>query len=585
MPHFISIQNLQDAGLDIYARLSEVQLLRYREPKPGIFIAESPIVVERALAAGYRPISVLMDEAGVPKQQGLLEVCGEIPVYTARFDVLTQITGFKLTRGMLCAMERNELPQADILCRDMYRIAVLEDVMNPTNVGAIFRSAAALGMDAVLLTHGCADPLYRRAIRVSMGTVFQIPWTYLPKSEEDTAQALHTLGFPCVAMALRDDSCEICDPRFAKLDKLAVILGTEGEGLRQETITHSDYTVKIPMTLGVTLVVVFVTYFSIVLGELVPKRLGQSRPEALASVVARPLHLLSLIMSPFVKLLSFSTKFVLKVLRLDKGEEAGVTQEEIHAMIEEGSASGAIEESERDMVRNVFRLDERQVGSVMTPRSDIEWIDLQDSTEENVKKLLTSKRSRLVVASGSLSDVKGICSTRSLLQQIVDKKEIDFTQNLLPAVYVPESLSGMELLEHFKSTIVPLSLVVDEFGEVVGLVTPRDVLEAIAGEFQAETEDERMAIERPDGSWFLDGIIAIPELKDTLGIKEVPEEEQGRYNTLAGMMMLLLQRLPKTGDRVSWENWDFEVADMDGRRIDKVLATPQVVTAEPEGKA
>ena len=185
MPHFISIQNLQDAGLDIYARLSEVQLLRYREPKPGIFIAESPIVVERALAAGYRPISVLMDEAGVPKQQGLLEVCGEIPVYTARFDVLTQITGFKLTRGMLCAMERNELPQADILCRDMYRIAVLEDVMNPTNVGAIFRSAAALGMDAVLLTHGCADPLYRRAIRVSMGTVFQIPWTYLPKSEED----------------------------------------------------------------------------------------------------------------------------------------------------------------------------------------------------------------------------------------------------------------------------------------------------------------------------------------------------------------------------------------------------------------
>ena len=225
MPHFISIQNLQDAGLDIYARLSEVQLLRYREPKPGIFIAESPIVVERALAAGYRPIS--------------------------RFDVLTQITGFKLTRGMLCAMERNELPQADILCRDMYRIAVLEDVMNPTNVGAIFRSAAALGMDAVLLTHGCADPLYRRAIRVSMGTVFQIPWTYLPKSEEDTAQALHTLGFPCVAMALRDDSCEICDPRFAKLDKLAVILGTEGEGLRQETITHSDYTVKIPMTHGV----------------------------------------------------------------------------------------------------------------------------------------------------------------------------------------------------------------------------------------------------------------------------------------------------------------------------------------------
>lgn len=373
------------------------------------------------------------------------------------------------------------------------------------------------------------------------------------------------------------------------ITSIGILSGIVGEsalaGPAAEVLVGWGVSPETAKVLGVTLVVVFVTYFSIVLGELVPKRLGQSRPEALASVVARPLHLLSLIMSPFVKLLSVSTKFVLKVLRLDKGEEAGVTQEEIHAMIEEGSASGAIEESERDMVRNVFRLDDRQVGSVMTPRSDIEWIDLQDSTEENVKKLLTSKRSRLVVASGSLSDVKGICSTRSLLQQIVDKKEIDFTQNLLPAVYVPESLSGMELLEHFKSTIVPLSLVVDEFGEVVGLVTPRDVLEAIAGEFQAETEDERMAIERPDGSWFLDGIIAIPELKDTLGIKEVPEEDLGRYNTLAGMMMLLLQRLPKTGDRVSWENWDFEVADMDDRRIDKVLATPQVVTAEPEGKA
>ena len=251
MPHFISIQNLQDAGLDIYTRLSEVQLLRYLEPKPGIFIAESPIVVERALAAGYRPISVLMDEEELPEQQTLLDRCGDIPVYTAKFDILTQITGFKLTRGMLCAMDRKKLPKAGALCGNMHRIAVLEDVMNPTNVGAIFRSAAALGMDAVLLTHGCADPLYRRAIRVSMGTVFQIPWTYLPKSSEDTAQVLHALGFPCVAMALRDDSCEICDPRFEKLNKLAVILGTEGEGLRQETIIHSDYTVKIPMTHGV----------------------------------------------------------------------------------------------------------------------------------------------------------------------------------------------------------------------------------------------------------------------------------------------------------------------------------------------
>ena len=262
MPHFISIQNLQDAGLDIYARLSEVQLLRYREPKPGIFIAESPIVVERALAAGYRPISVLMDEAGVPKQQGLLKVCGEIPVYTARFDVLTQITGFKLTRGMLCAMERNELPQADILCRDMYRIAVLEDVMNPTNVGAIFRSAAAMHMDAVLLTSGCSNPLYRRASRVSMGTVFQIPWTFIQDDKErrcdrkeiwpvQAIENLKALGYKTAALALTDDSVSIDDLQLMSEEKLAVILGTEGDGLMQETIKACDYTVKIPMSHGV----------------------------------------------------------------------------------------------------------------------------------------------------------------------------------------------------------------------------------------------------------------------------------------------------------------------------------------------
>lgn len=363
------------------------------------------------------------------------------------------------------------------------------------------------------------------------------------------------------------------------ITSIGILSGIVGEsalaGPAAEVLVGWGVSPETAKILGVTLVVVFVTYFSIVLGELVPKRLGQSRPETLACIVSRPLHTLSLVMSPFVKLLSISTKFVLHVLRMEKNDEAGVTQEEIHAMIEEGSASGAIEESERDMVRNVFRLDDRQVGSVMIPRSDIEWIDLEDGNEDNIKKLLTSKFSRLVVASGSLSDVKGICSTRSLLQQIVEEKKIDFTQNLMPVSYVPESLSAMELLEHFKNTVVPLSLVVDEFGEVVGLVTPRDVLEAIAGEFKAETEDDRMAVARPDGSWFLDGIIAIPELKDTLGIREVPEEELGRYNTLAGMVMLLMQRVPKTGDHVSWEGWDFEVADMDGRRIDKVLATPR----------
>ena len=256
MLNIIEINNFNAPELDVYARYTEAQLLNKDCPEGGLFIAESPKVIGRALDAGYIPISVLVEKKQMEENEETQEVLARFEntgtsIFTAEFAVLTQLTGFKLTRGMLCALKRRPLEDFRKLCEGKNRIAILEDVMNPTNVGAIFRSAAALGMDAVLLTHGCADPLYRRAIRVSMGTVFQIPWTYLPKSEEDTAQALHTLGFPCVAMALRDDSCEICDPRFAKLDKLAVILGTEGEGLRQETITHSDYTVKIPMTHGV----------------------------------------------------------------------------------------------------------------------------------------------------------------------------------------------------------------------------------------------------------------------------------------------------------------------------------------------
>ena len=324
--------------------------------------------------------------------------------------------------------------------------------------------------------------------------------------------------------------------------------------------------------IGLVLVVVLVTYFSIVLGELVPKRLGQVNPEGIACRVAGPLRWLSLIMSPFVKLLSASTEGLLKLCGQSGKEEASVTEEEIHAMIEEGSESGVIEASERDMVRNVFRLDDRQVGSIMIPRSDIEWLDLEDSREENIRKIQTSRRSRLVVAEGSLDNIRGICSTRTLLQQMLESEKPDFTKNLLSATYVPESLNGMELLEHFKGTDVPLALVVDEYGAVVGLVTPRDLLEAIAGEFKPETTDEAWAVPREDGSWFLDGIIPVPELKDCLKLQSVPEEEAGRYNTLSGMMMLLLMRLPKTGDIVTWEGWKFEVADMDGRRIDKVLA-------------
>lgn len=237
--------------LDVYARLTENQLVNRAEPEKGMFIAESPLVIGRALDAGYTPVSFLMEPKDVETRgKALLERCGSIPVYVAELDVLTQLTGFHLTRGMLCAMYRKPLPAVEQLCANAKRIAVLEDVMNPTNIGAIIRSDAALHMDALVLTSACSDPLYRRAIRVSMGNVFQIPWTYFPKGADWTNQ-LHQLGFKTVAMALKEDSLDIYDPRLQREDKLAVVLGTEGDGLAAETIAHCDYTVRIPMSHGV----------------------------------------------------------------------------------------------------------------------------------------------------------------------------------------------------------------------------------------------------------------------------------------------------------------------------------------------
>ena len=237
--------------LDVYARLTENQLVNRAEPEKGMFIAESPLVIGRALDAGYTPVSFLMEPKDVETRgKALLERCGSIPVYVAELDVLTQLTGFHLTRGMLCAMYRKPLPAVEQLCANAKRIAVLEDVMNPTNIGAIIRSAAALHMDALVLTSACSDPLYRRAIRVSMGNVFQIPWTYFHKGADWTNQ-LHQLGFKTVAMALKEDSLDIYDPRLQQEDKLTVVLGTEGDGLAAETIAHCDYTVRIPMSHGV----------------------------------------------------------------------------------------------------------------------------------------------------------------------------------------------------------------------------------------------------------------------------------------------------------------------------------------------
>lgn len=250
MRNIIEITDFSNPELDIYARLNENQLRTYYEPKPGIFIAESPNVIERALNGGYEPISLLIEKNQLDgSAKKIIDRIGQVPVFTAETEVISKLTGFAMTRGLLCSMRRKPLPSVSDICANSRRIAVMENVMNPTNVGAIFRSAAALGMDAVLLTPGCSDPLYRRASRVSMGTVFQIPWTGI--EETNTVQTLKNLGFQTAAMALSDIAVDIDDPQLMSAEKLAVFLGTEGDGLSRQTITECDYTVCIPMAHGV----------------------------------------------------------------------------------------------------------------------------------------------------------------------------------------------------------------------------------------------------------------------------------------------------------------------------------------------
>jgi putative hemolysin len=353
-------------------------------------------------------------------------------------------------------------------------------------------------------------------------------------------------------------------------------LWLQGVGLEQRT-----------SEIGATaLVVIVITYFSIVAGELVPKRIAQLNPERIARLVARPMRALALITRPFVQLLSLSTRFVLRLAGQQDLGAALITEEEIHALLDEGSQAGVIEKAEHQMVRNVFRLDERQIGSLMVPRADILWLDADRSLEENLKRIAESDHSRFPVCRGGLGDILGIISAKQIVRQSLLGEPLDIEREVVPPTYVPESLSGMELLDHFRVSRTQMAFVVDEYGEIQGLVTLQDVLEAVTGEFEPWDQEEAWAVQREDGSWLLDGMIPIPELKDRLGLKTVPEEDKSTYHTLSGLMMWLLGRVPHTGDIGVWEHWRLEVVDLDGRRIDKVLAThiPES-EAEPPGPA
>ena len=319
------------------------------------------------------------------------------------------------------------------------------------------------------------------------------------------------------------------------------------------------------------LVVVLITYVSIVFGELVPKRLGQIRPEAVARRIAGPMQWLAALARPFVRLLTLSTRLVLAALGVKDERMRAVTEEEIHALLAEGSEAGVIEEHERDMVRNVFRLDDRKIGSLMVPRRDVVYLDANLSWEENAKRIEAAEHTRYPVVRGGMREIVGVISARQILTKALHGAAPDLARDLQQPVYVPESLTGMELLQSFRSSNVQLAFMVDEYGEVLGIVTLRDLLEAITGEFTPQRPEDRWAVAREDGSWLLDGLVPIQELKDLLELAALPEEQ--RYHTLSGLLMVLLGRLPQTADRAECGGWRFEVVDMDGKRVDKVLAT------------
>lgn len=391
-----------------------------------------------------------------------------------------------------------------------------------------------------------------------------------------------------VAMRLGENPTRFLSTIQIGITSIGILNGIVGEAALAAPLARWLETLGVergPSEAGATvLVVVVVTYASIVVGELVPKRIGQFNPEGISLVVARPMEGLAAISRPFGRFLGLSTDAILQLIGIRDRGPVSITEDEINAMLEEGSDAGIIEKSEHEMVRNVFRLDERQIASLMVPRADIVYLDVTQSLDANLERIAESEHSRFPVCRGGLHDILGIIGTKQLLNQMRKSGKPDLTAQLQPAVFVPESLTGMELLEQFRASSTQMVFVIDEYGEVLGLVTLQDVLEAVTGEFPAQGSEDAWAVQREDGSWLLDGLIPIPELKDRLDLKSAPEENRGRYHTLSGMMMWLLGRLPRTGDVAEWEDWRLEVMDLDGKRVDKVLAS-RLPKPEPEQKS
>jgi putative hemolysin len=332
--------------------------------------------------------------------------------------------------------------------------------------------------------------------------------------------------------------------------------------------------------LSLALVVVVIAYLSLIVGELVPKRLALNNPERLAMVIAAPMQVLSRVAYPAVHLLGLSTDFLLRALGMKPSAEPPVTEEEIRALIEQGTQAGMFEEAEQEMVERVFRLGDRRVSAVMTPRTEIVWLDREASALEIRRTITESAHSRFLVADGSLDNVLGVVHAKDLLAHILGEQVVNLEATLQQPLYVPESMRALKVLELFKQSGTHIALVIDEYGGIQGLVTPNDILEAIVGDLpEAGEQVEPLAVQREDGSWLLDGMLPVDEFKDLFDLGELPGEDQGIYQTLAGFVVMQLGRIPAATDYFVWEGLKIEVVDMDGNRVDKVLVTPTRETA------
>ncbi len=328
--------------------------------------------------------------------------------------------------------------------------------------------------------------------------------------------------------------------------------------------------------LSLALVVMAITYLSLIVGELVPKRLALNAPEAIAVAVASPMRTLSGIASPVVHLLSYSTELVLRILNIRPSSEPQVTEEEVKLLIQQGTEAGTFETAEQEMLERVLHLGDRRVSSIMTPRPEIIWLDLEDTSEENRQQLLATNHSRFPVCRGSLDEVLGIVQVNELLSRCLLDQPFDLTAALQQPLYIPEGTKALKVLEFFKQSGMHLALVVDEYGVIQGLVTLNDVMEAIVGDLpDLREEDDPSAIQREDGSWLVDGTLSVERFKEMFGIQELPAEDRGNYHTLAGFVVSFLGHIPTAADHFSWGGFRFEVMDMDGNRVDKVLVMPE----------